>query len=63
MKQTEYLGNWDCGNYKLSSLSIGIVRGIALSKNIKVVDPTEGYGIFIENMLSAANNKIQPKAA
>jgi len=27
-----------------------------------VANPTEGYGIFIENMLSAAENTI-PKAA
>jgi hypothetical protein len=26
-------------------------------------NPTEGYGIFIENMLNAAQNQAQPKAA
>jgi hypothetical protein len=26
-------------------------------------DPTTGYGIFIENMLAAANPSVQPKAA
>ena len=31
--------------------------------HVMVADPTEGYGIFIENMLSAANEQIQPKAA
>jgi hypothetical protein len=28
-----------------------------------VADPTEGYGIFIENMLNTANEQMQPKAA
>jgi hypothetical protein len=28
-----------------------------------VADPTEGYGIFIENMLEAAQNQMQLKAA
>jgi hypothetical protein len=28
-----------------------------------VNNPTEGYGIFIENMLNAAQNQVQPKAA
>jgi hypothetical protein len=28
-----------------------------------VANPTEGYGIFIENMLNAANNQSQQKAA
>lgn len=31
--------------------------------NVMINDPTEGYGIFIENMLQAANQQIQPKAA
>ena len=30
---------------------------------VMVNDPTTGYGIFIENMLSAANSQLQPKAA
>ncbi len=28
-----------------------------------VTNSTEGYGIFIENMLNAANGQAQPKAA
>ena len=31
--------------------------------HVMVADPTEGYGIFIENMLSAAESQAQPKAA
>jgi len=52
----------------------GIVRGMSGSPiiqngklvgavtHVMVADPTEGYGIFIENMLSAAENTV-PKAA
>ena len=31
--------------------------------HVMVADPTEGYGIFIENMLNAAQSQVQPKAA
>ena len=31
--------------------------------HVMVADPTEGYGIFIENMLAAGNGVTQPKAA
>ena len=31
--------------------------------HVMVADPTERYGIFIENMLSAAQNEATPKAA
>ena len=31
--------------------------------HVMVADPTEGYGIFIENMLNSAQSQIQPKAA
>ena len=31
--------------------------------HVMVADPTEGYGIFIENMLSAAESQVHPKAA
>jgi len=31
--------------------------------HVMVVNPTEGYGIFIENMLNAAQGQVQPKAA
>jgi len=31
--------------------------------HVMVADPTEGYGIFIENMLSAAENQAQQKVA
>ena len=59
----------------LIALTGGIVRGMSGSPiiqngklvgavtHVMVADPTEGYGIFIENMLSAAENQAQPKAA
>ena len=31
--------------------------------HVMVANPTEGYGIFIENMLSAAQGEAIPKAA
>ena len=31
--------------------------------HVMIADPTEGYGIFIKNMLNAAQNQVQPKAA
>ena len=31
--------------------------------HVLVANPTEGYGIFIENMLSAANEGALPKVA
>ena len=31
--------------------------------HVLVANPTEGYGIFIENMLSAVQQGVQPKAA
>jgi len=52
----------------LKALTGGIVRGMSGSPiiqdgklvgavtHVMVADPTEGYGIFIENMLNAANN-------
>ena len=59
----------------LIAISGGIVRGMSGSPIIQggklvgavthvlVADPTEGYGIFIENMLSAATEGTQTKAA
>lgn len=59
----------------LTALTGGIVRGMSGSPiiqdgkligavtHVMVADPTEGYGIFIENMLNAANNQSQQKAA
>ena len=59
----------------LIALSGGIVRGMSGSPIIQngrlvgavthvlVANPTEGYGIFIENMLSAAQSQAQQKAA
>lgn len=59
----------------LIALTGGIVRGMSGSPIIQdgklvgavthvlVADPTEGYGIFIENMLEAAESQVQPKAA
>lgn len=59
----------------LIALTGGIVRGMSGSPiiqngkligavtHVMVADPTEGYGIFIENMLTAGNGATQPKAA
>ena len=59
----------------LKALSGGIVRGMSGSPIIQngklvgavthvlVADPTEGYGIFIENMLNHAGITVQKKAA
>ena len=59
----------------LKVLTGGIVRGMSGSPIIQngrligavthvlVADPTEGYGIFIENMLNAAGLSEQKKAA
>ncbi len=59
----------------LIALTGGIVRGMSGSPIIQdgklvgavthvlVADPTEGYGIFIENMLAAADSTAMPKAA
>ena len=59
----------------LIAITGGIVRGMSGSPiiqdgklvgavtHVMVANPTEGYGIFIENMLSAATEGTQPKAA
>ena len=59
----------------LIALTGGIVRGMSGSPiiqngklvgavtHVMVADPTEGYGIFIENMLNAAQGEALPKAA
>ena len=59
----------------LKTITGGIVRGMSGSPiiqngklvgavtHVMVANPTEGYGIFIENMLNAAENQVQPKAA
>lgn len=59
----------------LIALTGGIVRGMSGSPiiqdgklvgavtHVMVADPTEGYGIFIDNMLAAAQQGVQPKAA
>lgn len=59
----------------LVALTGGIVRGMSGSPIIQdgklvgavthvlVAKPTEGYGIFIENMLNASQGQVQPKAA
>ena len=59
----------------LIALTGGIVKGMSGSPiiqdgklvgavtHVMVADPTEGYGIFIENMLSASRAEVQPKAA
>ena len=38
-------------------------RLVGAVTHVMVADPTEGYGIFIENMLAAATEDAQPKAA
>lgn len=59
----------------LVAISGGIVRGMSGSPiiqngkligavtHVMIANPREGYGIFIENMLSAAESEAQPKAA
>jgi len=59
----------------LIALTGGIVRGMSGSPiiqdgklvgavtHVMVANPTEGYGIFIENMLTATQQGVQPKAA
>ena len=59
----------------LIAISGGIVRGMSGSPiiqngklvgavtHVMVANPTEGYGIFIENMLNAAHGDVVPKAA
>ena len=59
----------------LIAITGGIVRGMSGSPiiqngklvgavtHVMVADPTEGYGIFIDNMLSAAESQALPKAA
>ncbi len=59
----------------LLAITGGIVKGMSGSPlvqngklvgavtHVMIADPTEGYGIFIENMLSASENHILPKAA
>ena len=59
----------------LKALTGGIIRGMSGSPiiqdgklvgavtHVMIADPTEGYGIFIENMLNAAQSQVQPKAA
>lgn len=59
----------------LTAISGGIVRGMSGSPIIQdgklvgavthvlVANPSEGYGIFIDNMLNAAQNQAMPKAA
>lgn len=59
----------------LIALTGGIVRGMSGSPiiqdgklvgavtHVMVANPTEGYGIFIENMLNAAESQVMPKAS
>lgn len=59
----------------LIAITGGVVRGMSGSPiiqdgkligavtHVMVANPTEGYGIFIDNMLSASQQSIQPKAA
>ena len=59
----------------LIAITGGIVKGMSGSPiiqggklvgavtHVMVANPTEGYGIFIENMLNAAQNQAIPKAA
>ena len=59
----------------LIAITGGVVRGMSGSPiiqngklvgavtHVMIANPTEGYGIFIENMLSAANGEANRKAA
>jgi hypothetical protein len=47
--------------FKHSTLCSHSARGTPT--HVLVANPTEGYGIFIENMLNAANNQSQQKDA
>lgn len=59
----------------LLAITGGIVKGMSGSPiiqdgkligavtHVMIADPTEGYGIFIENMLSASGAEVLPKAA
>ena len=59
----------------LIAITGGVVRGMSGSPiiqdgklvgavtHVMVANPTEGYGIFIENMLNSAESQIMPKAA
>ena len=59
----------------LIAITGGVVRGMSGSPviqdgklvgavtHVMVANPTEGYGIFIENMLASAQKQVQPKAA
>ena len=59
----------------LIAITGGIVKGMSGSPiiqngkligavtHVMVANPTEGYGIFIENMLNAGNNRVQTRAA
>ena len=59
----------------LIAITGGVVRGMSGSPiiqdgklvgavtHVMVANPTEGYGIFIENMLNAAQDQVIPKAA
>ena len=47
----------------IPALIENVVRFFGALTHVLVASPTEGYGIFIENMLNAAQSQVQPKAA
>ena len=76
MRKSKFLNKWRQNGQKIVKKCCPylttLVSGSPIIQNGKLVgavthvlinDPTTGYGIFIENMLNAAQNQVLPKAA